>query len=107
MKKIILVLFAFCFIAAPVMADNWTINFTTQGDADHIVLFHGPITDGVTAEDFINQNGLAEISLPATSPQEFNLDYPDGEQYGIFGVVYDSVGNSQIFITSTLPLLLG
>jgi len=98
MKKLLFAILAIVFIASPAVADNWTINFTTQGDADHIVLFHGPISDGVSAEDLVNQTGLTEIQLPVSSPQEFTLDYEDGVQYGIFGVVYDAIGNSQIFM---------
>ena len=82
------------------VADNWTINFSTVGDADHIVLYHKPIAPNQSAQNFVNGTGFTEITLPVTSPQNFTIDYPDGTNYGIFGKVFDSHGDSSFFMNT-------
>ena len=94
MKKLIVALI-FCIIAVPAMADTWTFNPTvTGGVADHFVYHHGILPDGVSAQDFINSDGLNVIPIPASEPQTFKLDYPDGTQYGMFVEVVDTLGNT-------------
>lgn len=95
---IALSLLAIVLMAAPVAADTWTLDFTVEGDAERIVLYHGPIPDGMTAQDFLGQEGLSEIQFPISSPQEFVLDYADGTQYGMFCKVFDAAGNSNYFM---------
>lgn len=100
MKKLFFALLAICFIAAPVAADKWTINFETQGDADHIALYYGALTSDMTAEQFVNRADLVEVPIGLTSPQNFEIPLPDGTEYGICGKVFDSEGNSSYFMDS-------
>ena len=92
MKKLIIAL-VFCLMAVPAMADEWTFNFETQGDAQSIILRYGEVTADMTAAQFVNRADLVEIPLGVTSPQTFAIPYADGVQYAICGQVFDSEGN--------------
>ena len=93
MKKLIFAALAICMMAFPVVADEWTFNFETQGDAASIVLRYGEVTADMTAAQFVNRNDLVEIPLGVTSPQTFEIPFVDGVQYAICGQVFDSEGN--------------
>lgn len=98
MKRFFFILLAIALMVVPVAADTWTLDFTTTGDADRIVVYHGIIPDGMTAQEFLGQEGLSEIQFQISSPQEFTLDYADGTQYGMFCKVFDAEGNSNYFM---------
>lgn len=93
MKKIILATLVIGMMAFPVVADEWTLNFETQGDVAGLSLYYGEVTTDMTAAQFVNRSDLVEIPLGITSPQTFTIPYADGVEYAICGQVYDTEGN--------------
>ena len=101
MKRLIIFL-AIVFIAAPAMADTWTLNWGSATGLDHIVLHHKAITGTPTAEQFITDTDFTDITLSNTSGQEFTLDYPDGTLYGVWGEAFNAEGDSTLLMDSAM-----
>lgn len=100
MKKIIFALIAVCLMVAPAYAamQNWTINFTLSGPADHIDIKYATYSSDFTAGQFMNRSDLQAITLPATSPQSFSIEMPVGTRYAVFGEIIDDGGNKDFFM---------
>ena len=103
MKKLIIAL-ALLIFATPAIADTWTFTWdSVTGDFDHIAMYHKDMTGFTgTAQEFIDAGGFTEVVLGGTPPQEFTVSYPDGDVYGIYVRVFDSMGNSTIYMDAAL-----
>jgi hypothetical protein len=103
MKKLFLALLAIAFIVTPAMAveQNWTINFELANPdaADHINIKYAAYSADFTAPQFMNRSDLQIIpNIPATSPQNFTVDFPVGTTYAIFGEIVNEGGDIDYFM---------
>jgi len=100
MKKFVFALITLCMMASPVVADTWTFTPTVvTGTPDHYVYYHKAMPDPLpTAADFISSGGFAAITIPASDPQTFTLNYADGVQYGMYVEMFDALGDSVIIM---------
>lgn len=107
MKKLFFALFAIVFFATPAMAveQNWTIDFMLSGPADHITLKYAEYSTNFTATQFMNRSDLQEITIPATSPQSFVVDFPVGATYAIFGEIVNAGGDVDYFMRESNGIL--